>query len=200
ATTTVASLVVNNSFDAVSDVINTDHQEDNIREFEEHRELTLKEKISSALSSAPLVFRILVLVPLWFIGYGLMFLINPLISALSGVISDIGCWLLLSGLVLLIILIGGYFIFPGSKLKDRFNSKTVIWTLVSVGTIILLDKAAGAYSEEYRRYSSLSRYIASMTLTIGWAVIMAVKFMKKHPKVMTVSSDKYTFTEVSKGE
>ncbi len=198
ATTAAASLIVNNTYDTVSDVINTEHQEDNIREFEQQRELSLKEKIANSLNSIPLVLRMLILVPLWFIGYGLMLLINPLLTLLSGIANDLLCFAILLGVVLLIILIAGKFIFPDLPLKERFNKKTIFWSAVSVAVIIVLDKIASHYSEEYYRYSYMTRYIASMTLTVGWAIIIAVKIGRKPRRtVVTASTDKYTVTETN---
>ena len=198
ATTAAASLIVNNTYDTVSDIINTEHQEDNIREFEQQRDLTLKEKTASTLNSIPLIFRMLILVPLWLVGYGLMFVINPVITLLSGIANDLICFAILLGVVLLIILVAGKFIFPDLPLKERFNKRTIFWSAVSIALIILIDKIAGHYSEEYYHYSYMARYIASMTLTIGWAIILAIKIGRKPRRtVVTASTDKYSVTETN---
>ena len=51
---------------------------------------------------------------------------------------------------------------------------------IAIIIIIIMDKAICLSSEEYRHYSYLSRYIASLTVTVGWAIIVFFKIKIEH--------------------
>lgn len=195
ATTTAASLFVNNSYDTLSDVINPDNNERVIEDFEQIRELTLREKVIKRLNSVPMFLRYLVLVPLYSLGYVLMLAINPVLGLIKNSVQDILCGVLLLLFVLAVIFIAGLFIYPDTPLKDKFNFKTVKYSALAIALIILLDKAICLNSEEYRHYSYLSRYIASLTVTVGWAVIVFFKIKKKARKTIVASTDTLQITE-----
>ena len=103
-----------------------DFYNDVISQYEEKKKSPFKSKYKLVMSKIPQPIRAIVLFPLWYLGWLLMAVIEPLYSTLvAPYLSTLSYWLILLGLMLLIIIVASIFIFPALPLSKSINKKTI---------------------------------------------------------------------------
>ena len=194
-TATAASLLVNNTYDSVDEIIK--HEEDSIdpviRKYEEtHRQATPKEKLRGWFDHFPYAVRLLVLVPLWAIGWALMLVLGPLWNGiLSPLASKVGYWLAILAIVMVILAAAKMILLPEVPFKKLFTKKNVIIIVVSVAAIAGLDELLSRMNPGYVKVAYLLRFTAILLFI---SIFMAFFYRNYQKKIVTATTDQLEFT------
>ncbi|MGI6608379.1 MAG: hypothetical protein ACOX1F_05300 [Erysipelotrichaceae bacterium] len=193
AATTAASLFVNNAYDTPSEIINESYEEEDLTKYINKKKVSsFKVKCQQLLHNLPQPIRIALLLPLWSVGWFLMFLFRFIWdNLLVGVAAEISYWLVLFLIVLAIVLISTLIVFPGLPLSKTFNRKTVSLILALLVALAVGDKLI---SINYPAYNDFKQYVKSVSCIIIVIISLVYIYFKTRKLKFRITDDKYTFS------
>ena len=192
--TTAASLVVSNTYDSVNDILKKEESRDPVIEkYEETRhELTLKQKTRLLFDKLPFAVRLLVLTPLYLIGWLLMLVISPLWdSLLSGILAKVGFWAVILLISLVILAVMKMILMPDVPFKEFFSKKNLIILVSSITGVALLDELLSRTSPGYVRIGPMVRYGAVLLII---SIFISVFYRHHQKKTVTAGSGDLQFS------
>ena len=203
AATTSASLVVGSTYESAKEIVNPaigkePHVEDliiNPDNVAKPQQLTFKQRFKKWFSALPLLVRIVVGLPLYFIGFAILALCQVLFQKVF--LGNI-LYLIVGGIVIFLLhLLTRKLITPGKKLKELVNKETIGFSLL---TIALIGVAALLLPKLWNGADSYMQHITSATISITLAA-SAVQYISTVKKEETdtyliVSDDNMTITSM----
>lgn len=201
AFTLSASLLIGGLFNSPAEIINeedknlppepiqitctlADEDDDNIAEQndnEDKKKKGLQTRLRNFFQDLPLSVKLFVIVPLWSIGSGILFILGEvLLPLLQPFFSKALFWLIALALAALFLYLTGKLLFPGIKVKDIFNKKR---TVVSLFIIMIMLVGEGILSryEWGEIYAALLRAIGPFAVIGGY--LLSVKLNIKEKKL-----------------
>ncbi|HQB32730.1 MAG TPA: hypothetical protein PLI19_05300 [Erysipelotrichaceae bacterium] len=193
AATTAASLFVNNTYETPLEIITEPYEDEDVNDgLNQKKKSSFKEKSKQLLYKLPLPVRIIVLLPLWSLGWLLMLVLRPIWeNLLTGVFSEISYWAILAIIILLIVLVSSLIAFPGLPLAKLFNKKTISLVLVLITALAIGDKLLSLNYPAYKDIKQLVKIISCISIVI--TSLMYIHFKTRKLR-FTVTNDKYTFS------
>lgn len=191
ATTAATSILVNQGYDSPFEIIDDTDSEESISQYEEKKKSPFKSKFKLLMSKIPQPIRAIVLFPLWYLGWLLMAVIEPLYSTLvAPYLSTLSYWLILLGLMLLIIIVASIFIFPALPLSKSINKKTISLSIFLIVTLAIFDKLLSLYNADYLKYSQIVKFSSICVFMV--AILVYIYFKNRKVKVI-MSNNQYQF-------
>ncbi len=130
-------------------------EDDEEEDEEKKKKAGLKAGLQQGMLSLPLPVRLLLLLPLWLLGSGLLYLGGLGLQLLGPTAGKLLGFLLTAALLAALFFLGVKLAFPDLPLKKILNKKTLpVLGLAAVG-IFLLDLILAAVWEDYDRYRAL---------------------------------------------
>ena len=129
---------------------------------QEERELAPEkpEGVRAWILRLPYAVRLLVLLPLWALGWLLQTGAAALWSALlSPVLGKALSWLLLLGALLLALLLAGKTVFPDLPVKKILNKRNVLGLVIGSVALGVLDLLLPLFWTEYSRFEAIARAV-----------------------------------------
>lgn len=193
AATTAASLFVNNTYETPLEIIEKSYEDEDFNEhYNQKKKNFFKVKIKQILYNIPQSIRMVFLLPLWSLGWLLMLVFRPIWeNLLVGFASEIGYWLILGAILLVIVLVSTLIAFPGLPLSKTFNKKTISLILVLLIVLAISDKLLSLFYPAYSNFKRLVKVISCIFIVIISLVFIHFKTRKLKFKV---TNDKYTFS------
>ncbi|HPX32511.1 MAG TPA: hypothetical protein PLT36_03305 [Erysipelotrichaceae bacterium] len=193
AATTAASLFVNNTYETPLEIIEKSYEDEDFNEhYNQKKKNFFKVKIKQILYNIPQSIRMVFLLPLWSLGWLLMLVFRPIWeNLLVGFASEIGYWLILGAILLVIVLVSTLIAFPGLPLSKTFNKKTISLILVLLIVLAISDKLLTLFYPAYSNFKRLVKVISCIFIVIISLVFIHFKTRKLKFKV---TNDKYTFS------
>ena len=150
---------------------------DETEDEEEKKKPGLKAAVRKKLLSLPLAVRVIVLVPLWAIGTGIVFLLGGIWQVLSPALGKaLGA---LAALVYGIIALGIKAIFPNVPIKKLLNRKTIPAMCIAGAAAAALDVIFPLFISDYSNIRSVAQTVL-MTIAAGIAIVsMSVIFSRR---------------------
>ncbi|MBQ2602238.1 MAG: hypothetical protein II583_02330 [Oscillospiraceae bacterium] len=146
---------------------------------EERKKPGLKAVVRKKLLSLPLAVRTLVLVPLWAIGTGIIFLLGGLWQVLSPALGKVLGAVALAALVYGIIALGIKALFPNVPIKKLFNRKTIPAVCIAGAAAVAFDVILPLFISDYSNIRSVAQTVL-MTIAAGIAIVsMSVIFSRR---------------------
>lgn len=154
-------------------------------------EQAIKEtKTKSFVESIPYLIRVLIGIPLWFIGTVLIKLVTKLFKILlTPIIKFILMWLLLFVALFVVTLIILKILFPDKSLKELISKKMIISLLCSSLAINIIDFVFARIFENYHTY----RFLVIFILGLISIVIVIVPLLIKESRRPKLIIDDLTF-------
>ena len=191
ATTAATSILVNQGYDSPFEIIDDTDSEESISQYEEKKKSPFKSKFKLLMSKIPQPIRAIVLFPLWYLGWLLMAVIEPLYSTLVAPnLSTLSYWLILLGLMLLIIIVASIFIFPALPLSKSINKKTISLSIFLIVTLAIFDKLLSLYNADYLKYSQIVKFSSICVFMV--AILVYIYFKNRKVRVI-MSNNQYQF-------
>ena len=156
---------------------------DDTEDEEEKKKPGLKAAIRNKLLSLPLAVRALLLVPMWAIGTGIIFLLGGLWSVLSPALGKVLGAVALAALVYGIIALGLKALFPNMPLKKLINRKTLPAVCIAGAVAAALDVILPLLIADYSNIRSVVQTVL-MTVVAGIAIVSlsAIFSRRKRPE------------------
>lgn len=143
---------------------------DDTEDEEEKKKPGLKAAIRNKLLSLPLAVRTLLLVPMWAIGTGIIFLLGGLWSVLSPALGKVLGAVALAALVYGIIALGLKALFPNMPIKKLINRKTLPAVCIAGAVAAALDVILPLLIADYSNIRSVVQTVL-MTVVAGIAIV-----------------------------
>ncbi len=143
---------------------------DDTEDEEEKKKPGLKAAIRNKLLSLPLAVRTLLLVPMWAIGTGIIFLLGGLWSVLSPALGKLLGAVALAALVYGIIALGLKALFPNMPIKKLINRKTLPAVCIAGAVAAALDVILPLLFADYSNIRSVVQTVL-MTVVAGIAIV-----------------------------
>lgn len=193
AATTAASLFVNNTYETPLEIIEKSYEDEDFNEhYNQKKKSLFKVKIKQILYNIPQSIRMVFLLPLWSLGWLLMLVFRPIWeNLLVGFATEIGYWLILGAILLVIVLVSTLIAFPGLPLSKTFNKKTISLILVLLIVLAISDKLLTLFYPAYSNFKRSVKVISCIFIVIISLVFIHFKTRKLKFKV---TNDKYTFS------
>ncbi len=156
---------------------------DDTEDEEEKKKPGLKAAIRNKLLSLPLAVRALLLVPMWAIGTGIIFLLGGLWSVLSPALGKVLGAVALAALVYGIIALGLKALFPNMPIKKLINRKTLPAVCIAGAVAAALDVILPLLIADYSNIRSVVQTVL-MTVVAGIAIVSlsAIFSRRKRPE------------------
>ena len=156
---------------------------DDTEDEEEKKKPGLKAAIRNKLLSLPLAVRTLLLVPMWAIGTGIIFLLGGLWSVLSPALGKLLGAVALAALVYGIIALGLKALFPNMPIKKLINRKTLPAVCIAGAVAAALDVILPLLIADYSNIRSVVQTVL-MTVVAGIAIVSlsAIFSRRKRPE------------------
>ena len=156
---------------------------DDTEDEEEKKKPGLKAAIRNKLLSLPLAVRTLLLVPMWAIGTGIIFLLGGLWSVLSPALGKVLGAVALAALVYGIIALGLKALFPNMPIKKLINRKTLPAVCIAGAVAAALDVILPLLIADYSNIRSVVQTVL-MTVVAGIAIVSlsAIVSRRKRPE------------------
>lgn len=156
---------------------------DDTEDEEEKKKPGLKAAIRNKLLSLPLAVRTLLLVPMWAIGTGIIFLLGGLWSVLSPALGKVLGAVALAALVYGIIALGLKALFPNMPIKKLINRKTLPAVCIAGAVAAALDVILPLLFADYSNIRSVVQTVL-MTVVAGIAIVSlsAIFSRRKRPE------------------
>ena len=154
---------------------------DETEDEEEKKKPGLKAAVRKKLLSLPLAVRVLVLVPLWAIGTGIVFLLGGLWQVLSPALGKALGAVAIAALVYGIIALGIKAIFPNVPIKKLLNRKTIPAMCIAGAAAAALDVIFPLFISDYSNIRSVAQTVL-MTVCAGTAIIAVSLLISRRKK------------------
>ena len=156
---------------------------DDTEDEEEKKKPGLKAAIRNKLLSLPLAVRTLLLVPMWAIGTGIIFLLGGLWSVLSPALGKVLGAVALAALAYGIIALGLKALFPNMPIKKLINRKTLPAVCIAGAVAAALDVILPLLIADYSNIRSVVQTVL-MTVVAGIAIVSlsAIFSRRKRPE------------------
>ena len=156
---------------------------DDTEDEEEKKKPGLKAAIRNKLLSLPLAVRALLLVPMWAIGTGIIFLLGGLWSVLSPALGKVLGAVALAALAYGIIALGLKALFPNMPIKKLINRKTLPAVCIAGAVAAALDVILPLLIADYSNIRSVVQTVL-MTVVAGIAIVSlsAIFSRRKRPE------------------
>ena len=154
---------------------------DETEDEEEKKKPGLKAAVRKKLLSLPLAVRVLVLVPLWAIGTGIVFLLGGIWQVLSPALGKALGAVAIAALVYGIIALGIKAIFPNVPIKKLLNRKTIPAMCIAGAAAAALDVIFPLFISDYSNIRSVAQTVL-MTVCAGTAIIAVSLLISRRKK------------------
>ncbi len=169
----------NNNIEYAS--INED--DDILNDYDQENNSDSKNLILNLIYKLPKFIRIIFVVPMWFLGTFISFMINKLLSPILGIIIDFIVSTLIS---LLIIVICVKILFPNLSLKKILNKKTILTVVISNFILFILDIIMPHIYPDYTFYRNLFKLIVRTIIIIILLIPFIKLFIKNNKKARII--------------
>lgn len=167
---------------------------DDTEDEEEKKKPGLKAAIRNKLLSLPLAVRTLLLVPMWAIGTGIIFLLGGLWSVLSPALGKVLGAVALAALVYGIIALGLKALFPNMPIKKLINRKTLPAVCIAGAVAAALDVILPLLIADYSNIRSVVQTVL-MTVVAGIAIVSLSAIFSRRKKPEEPAPDPEPDTE-----
>lgn len=186
ATVTSASVLLGGAFDTPEDLLNpenkpikplsevVDHSSDLFEDM--YKQEDPKDGFKNLIYKIPLKIRMYVCVPLWFLGNGIITILELLLKTILLPVAHIILNFIIHTLILMgIVILCVKLLFPKLPLSKIFNKKTLLFIFIGSILMSVLDIVMPIVWDKYRLYRFLSK------LVIGLIVLFIIlrPFIKK---------------------
>ncbi len=192
--TTAASLLVGNTYDSVEEILSHEGTVDSVidKYSQSRNKPTVKEKLRMWFDRLPFAVRLLVITPLYVIGWLMMLVLTPLWDhLLSGILAKVGYWLVVLLIILVILAVMKAVLLPDVPLKELFTRKNLLIIAGSVTALALLDELLTRTTPGYVRIGPFVRYAAILLIV---SIFISVFYRKHQKKTVTASSGLLEFS------
>ena len=143
---------------------------------EDEKKKTLKDMFRAFIQRLPLGVRILVILPLWGIGYALIAMLTALFEpVIAPVLAVILKWLLLAGILLLSFFFVKKAIAPDTPLREIFSRRNLLAVGISAAVLGTADFFLKEYVEHYETWRNLACAVCGAVLIIVFSVRQIAK-------------------------
>ena len=141
-------------------------QEDESSQAESGVRAGLRQKILQL----PYVVRLLVILPLWALGFGIITVATALWSGvLSPILGKILGWVLLLAALAAAFVLAAKTVFPDLKIKDLLKKRNLLGLLIAAGVLALADIVLPLFWADYARIETIVRAVG-IFLILGLSV------------------------------
>lgn len=145
----------------------------------EAQTLTASDRIRNHIYRIPVIWRILVGIPVWAVGWILKRLIRFALGAvLPAAAGKIISWICIAGIVLASVAAALKAVFPDLPLKKILNRKTMLAVGISVLLLAAADTVLSCFSQEYSQTADTVKLIGSLVIVLGSTVLFTVRRKK----------------------
>lgn len=189
-TTAAASILVNRGYDSPFEIID-DSESDTIDEYQQDEKTPFKRRFKLLLSKIPQPIRAIIIFPLWYIGWLLLTIMEPLYDLLiAPYLSTILYWLCFFLIVVLSVIVASIFIFPALPISKTINKKTITIALVLTVVVAIVDKLLTIYYPVYDKYCQIFKFSCSCIMILA---LLVYSFIKNRKVKIIMKTDKYQF-------
>ena len=145
----------------------------------EEKKRGLKDMIKRFIQGLPSWAKVLFVIPLWAIGYGITAVVTALFEpVIAPVLSVVLKWLLIAGL-----LAGGFFLIkkavaPDTPIREIFSKRNIILIIIAAAVLGAADFFAKAYFEKYVFWRNFACFAAGI-LILGFYALRTWNRKKK---------------------
>lgn len=138
---------------------------------EETESVGLRARMRQRILQLPLIVRLLVILPLWALGWGILTLASALWGAvLSPVLGKALAWLLLLAALLGAFALAGKTLFPDLPLKKILNKRSILGLVIGAALLGVADYVVPLFWAGYSRVEAIAR-AAGILLVFGTATV-----------------------------
>ena len=145
-----------------------------------------KNIILNLIYKLPKFIRIIFIVPMWFLGTFISFMLNKLLKLLSPILGLIIDFIVSTLISLLIIVICVKILFPNLSLKKILNKKTILTVVIGNFILFILDIIMPHIYPDYTFYRNLFKLIVRTIIIIILLIPFIKLFIKKNKKVRII--------------
>ena len=172
----------NNNIEYAS--INED--DDIFDDYDQEDSSDFKNIILNLIYKLPKFIRIIFIVPMWFLGTFISFMLNKLLKLLSPILGLIIDFIVSTLISLLIIVICVKILFPNLSLKKILNKKTILTVVIGNFILFILDIIMPHIYPDYTFYRNLFKLIVRTIIIIILLIPFIKLFIKKNKKVRII--------------
>ena len=174
----------NNNIEYAS--INED--DDIFDDYDQEDSSDFKNIILNLIYKLPKFIRIIFIVPMWFLGTFISFMLNKLLKLLSPILGLIIDFIVSTLISLLIIVICVKILFPNLSLKKILNKKTILTVVIGNFILFVLDIIMPHIYPDYTFYRNLFKLIVRTIIIIILLIPFIKLFIKKNKKARIIIS------------
>ena len=145
-----------------------------------------KNIILNLIYKLPKFIRIIFIVPMWFLGTFISFMLNKLLKLLSPILGLIIDFIVSTLISLLIIVICVKILFPNLSLKKILNKKTILTVVIGNFILFVLDIIMPHIYPDYTFYRNLFKLIVRTIIIIILLIPFIKLFIKKNKKARII--------------
>ena len=145
-----------------------------------------KNIILNLIYKLPKFIRIIFIVPMWFLGTFISFMLNKLLKLLSPILGLIIDFIVSTLISLLIIVICVKILFPNLSLKKILNKKTILTVVIGNFILFILDIIMPHIYPDYTFYRNLCKLIVRTIIIIILLIPFIKLFIKKNKKARII--------------
>ena len=145
-----------------------------------------KNIILNLIYKLPKFIRIIFVVPMWFLGTFISFMLNKLLKLLSPILGLIIDFIVSTLISLLIIVICVKILFPNLSLKKILNKKTILTVVIGNFILFILDIIMPHIYPDYTFYRNLFKLIVRTIIIIILLIPFIKLFIKKNKKARII--------------
>ena len=145
-----------------------------------------KNIILNLIYKLPKFIRIIFIVPMWFLGTFISFMLNKLLKLLSPILGLIIDFIVSTLISLLIIVICVKILFPNLSLKKILNKKTILTVVIGNFILFILDIIMPHIYPDYTFYRNLFKLIVRTIIIIILLIPFIKLFIKKNKKARII--------------
>ncbi len=172
----------NNNIEYAS--INED--DDIFDDYDQEDSSDFKNIILNLIYKLPKFIRIIFIVPMWFLGTFISFMLNKLLKLLSPILGLIIDFIVSTLISLLIIVICVKILFPNLSLKKILNKKTILTVVIGNFILFVLDIIMPHIYPDYTFYRNLFKLIVRTIIIIILLIPFIKLFIKKNKKARII--------------
>ncbi len=172
----------NNNIEYAS--INED--DDIFDDYDQEDSSDFKNIILNLIYKLPKFIRIIFIVPMWFLGTFISFMLNKLLKLLSPILGLIIDFIVSTLISLLIIVICVKILFPNLSLKKILNKKTILTVVIGNFILFILDIIMPHIYPDYTFYRNLFKLIVRTIIIIILLIPFIKLFIKKNKKARII--------------
>lgn len=181
--------------DAQVDEISPAAEDDDEEDEEKKKKTGLRATLRQGMLAMPFTLRLLLLLPLWALGAGVLYLGGLLLQLLGPTAGKLLGFLLTAAILAGLFLLGVKLAFPDLPLKKILNKKTLPVLAVTAVAIFALNLILAAVWEDYDRWRALARILALLIP----AAALSLGFIRRHLRRQCLAAESEPEPEEEEG-